>query len=671
MHIAVNLRHFVGGEIGGIENYIRHVVGGVGDVQSERGQTLTIFARRSEVDNIASFAPGARVLPVPHLTAEACLAAEVANADYGLLFCPLLTLEPSAPAIPSAVMVPDLLHEFYPDHFAADILEWRRRHYRPSVERADAVFTLSEFSKKSIVERFSVAPEKVIVVHLDVGAEFAAPFDDRSTLAGQRIDVPEDYLYYPANYWPHKNHAALLRAFRELVDRHPSLHLVLTGATATGEQRVRNLIDDLGLRSRVRILGYVDRDVMPELYRRARMLVFPSLYEGFGLPILEAFHSRVPVVASDVGSCPEVAGDAALLVDPNAPGSIAGAIERLLEDRTLCRDLVARGEIRKQQFSWQDAVAKTLEAFDRIAPARPARSVIVTDRPVVSIVTPTFQMARFLGETIDSVLGQDYPFIDYIVMDGGSTDGTVEMLRRYEGRLRYWSAPDGGQADAINKGFRHARGRIFAFLNADDTYLPGAVGKAVSSLATNPDCGLVYGEGRHVFEDGTTMARYPTLPYAPDTLAYNCYICQPTVFLWSDVFESVGMMSTSVIALDYDLWIRISRQGYAFLRIEEELATSRMYRDNKTLRERGAVYRDIIRIVKRHYGYVPYSWLFGYACYLVDGKDQVFEQTSSSNWKILVSLALGARYNTRQMRRYFGEWATHVGLAPPPAPRAE
>lgn len=669
MHIAINLRHFVGGEIGGLENYVRHVVRGVADAQVTRGQALTVFSRRSEVDNIAGFAPGARVLPVPHVTAEACLTAEIANADYALLFCPLLTLEPSEPKIPSAVMVPDLLHEFYPDHFGADILEWRRRHYRPSVEWADVVFTLSEESRATIVERFDVDPDKIVVIHLDVGAEFAAPLDRQANSVAPRIDLPEDYLYYPANYWPHKNHAALLRAFRELVDRRPSLHLVLTGASATGEERVRAAIEELGLRSRVHILGYVARDLMPELYRRARMLVFPSLHEGFGLPILEAFHSRIPVIAADVGSCPEVAGDAALLIDPTESGAIAGAIERLLDDDALCRNLIARGEIRRRQFSWRNAVAKTLQAFDRIAPARPARSVTVTDRPVVSIVTPTFQMARFLGETIDSVLGQDYPHIDYIVMDGGSTDGTVDLLRRHAGRLRYWSAPDGGQADAINKGFRHASGRVFAFLNADDTYLPGAVGKAVGSLAANPGCGLVYGEGRHVYEDGTTMARYPTLPYAPDTLANNCYICQPTVFLWSDVFEAVGMMNTSVIALDYDLWIRISRQGYGFLRIDDELATSRMYRDNKTLRERGAVYRDIIRIVKRHYGYVPYSWLFGYACYLVDRKDQVFEQTSSSRWKILVSLALGARYNTRQMRRYCSEWATQVGLTPPPLPR--
>src|SRR5579872_2866095 len=99
--------------------------------------------------------------------------------------------------------------------------------------------------------------------------------------------------------------------------------------------------------------------------------------------------------------------------------------------------------------------------------------------PLVSIVTPCFNAARFIEETIESVLAQDYPLIDYVVIDGGSTDGTIEILRRYEDRLHWHSARDNGQADAVNRGFAQARGDIFAFLNADDTYLPGAIARAV------------------------------------------------------------------------------------------------------------------------------------------------------------------------------------------------
>lgn len=667
MHIAINLRLFIKGEIGGLENYVRHVVRGIAEHQRRHDQPLTVFARRSEVENVRQLAPDARLLVVPHSIAEACTAAEIQTGDYDVLFCPLLILEPESASIPSAVMVPDLLHEYHPEFFSEEILAWRHRHYPPTLERASVLFTLSSDSRSTIVERFDVAPEKVEVIHLDVDPEFRGMPSDASRAAFRRLGLPPRYVYYPANYWPHKNHETLLRAMRLLAERHPDLHLVLTGASSTGEERVRQSIAELGLAKRVRILGYQDVSVLPEIYRNARMMVFPSLFEGFGIPVLEAYHCGVPAVVADSGSCPEIAGDAAVLVDASDAEAIAAAIERLLEDESLRRNLIEKGRRRAAEFSWQRAVEQTLRTLDRLgaaAPSRPAGQLRVRDHPVVSIVTPSFNMAKYIGETIDSVLAQDYPHIDYNVVDGGSTDGTLEILRGYGGRIRYRSEPDGGQGDAVNKGFRESRGRVFTFLNADDTYLPGAVGKAVRRMVENPGAGVVYGEGLHVLEDGTAWGRYPTQPFSADTFARNCYICQPAAFMWADVFEAAGMIDPGVIALDYDLWIRIHRLGIPLLKIDEELATSRMYPDNKTLRQRGDVYRDIIGIVRRHYGYVPYDWLFGYACYLVDRKDQFFEPTSSSRLKALVALALGLRHNPRHPWRYAGEWAGHVGLAP-------
>src|SRR5579871_3122093 len=110
--------------------------------------------------------------------------------------------------------------------------------------------------------------------------------------------------------------------------------------------------------------------------------------------------------------------------------------------------------------------------------------------PLVSIVTPSLNMGRFLEETILSVLEQDYPHVEYLVMDGGSSDGTLETLRRYDGRLRYISAPDSGQADAVNRGFAQTSGPIFAFLNADDTYLPGALSAVVQAFQDHPEAAV-------------------------------------------------------------------------------------------------------------------------------------------------------------------------------------
>ena len=130
-----------------------------------------------------------------------------------------------------------------------------------------------------------------------------------------------------------------------------------------------------------------------------------------------------------------------------------------------------------------------------------------TPSPLVTIVTPVYNSVRFLRQTIESVLSQDYPAIEYIVADGGSTDGSIGLLDRYRGRLRYFSEKDDGPSDALHRGFLQARGEIFGWLNADDTYLPGAVRTAVAYLAANPDFEVAYGEGYWIDEDGKVISR--------------------------------------------------------------------------------------------------------------------------------------------------------------------
>jgi glycosyltransferase involved in cell wall biosynthesis len=281
--------------------------------------------------------------------------------------------------------------------------------------------------------------------------------------------------------------------------------------------------------------------------------------------------------------------------------------------------------------------------------------------PLVSIVTPTYNMGRFIKQTIDSVLMQDYPHIDYIVMDGASTDDTLEILKTYGSRLRYESVPDHGQADAINKGFALSRGRIFAYLNADDTYLPGAVSTAVRNMRDNPEMAVVYGEANYVQEDGSHISRYPTFPFDLELLNRRCFICQPAAFMWSDVFQLAGGLNADLhFALDYDLWMRVAK-SHPMLKIDEVLATSRMYKDNKTLAHRRPVYKEIIGAVKAHYGYVPFEWVFAYACYIVDGKDQFFDVAQPSFTEILLSLFLGCNYNRNHLIRYWRDWCSRVG----------
>jgi glycosyltransferase involved in cell wall biosynthesis len=271
-------------------------------------------------------------------------------------------------------------------------------------------------------------------------------------------------------------------------------------------------------------------------------------------------------------------------------------------------------------------------------------------------------MGRYLEETIQSVLSQDYPNIEYIVMDAGSTDETLGILQKYSDRLEFHSGPDRGTADAINKGFARSHGSIFAYLNADDIYLPGAISTAVRSLNSEPDAGVVYGDANWVDEQGRFLAPYPVRPYDAALFSQECFISQPAAFIRREVFDLAGHMDPNLhYAYDYDLWIRISRL-YPMHKMEAVLATSRMHTENKTVGQRRRVLQETLRLLQSHYAYVPFQPVHGYASYLVDGRDQFFEPLSPSIFKYALSLFVGLHYNAVHPLRFTREWAAVMSL---------
>ena len=222
--------------------------------------------------------------------------------------------------------------------------------------------------------------------------------------------------------------------------------------------------------------------------------------------------------------------------------------------------------------------------------------------PLVSIVTPSFNQGQFIEETIQSVLGQDYPNIEYLVIDGNSTDNTLEILRKYEDRLKWISEPDSGQSHAINKGFRMARGEIVAWLNSDDTLLPGAIGKAVGHLAENRETMMVYGEGYLMDLHGHITGRFPaTEPFNLWRLIYyGDYILQQTVFMRKRVFDVIPMVDESLhYGMDWDLFIRIGKR-FKVDYLPEYLGALREYPQAKSFA--GGVKRleELTSIMRRH-----------------------------------------------------------------------
>ena len=284
-------------------------------------------------------------------------------------------------------------------------------------------------------------------------------------------------------------------------------------------------------------------------------------------------------------------------------------------------------------------------------------------QPLVSIVTPCLNAGQFISQTIESVLAQDYPNIEYLIMDGGSTDSTLAVIERYQGRLRWHSGPDSGTADAINRGFEKTSGEILAWLNADDTYQPGAVTTAVRHFLAAPGAGVVYGEGLWIDENGDSLGRYPTrAPYSAELFERECFICQPAAFFRRTVFEAAGGMDVTLhSAFDYELWIRMSRR-WPFEPIPVCLATSRMHKANKSLGNRRQMFQESMRVLRKHYGYIPASWVYGYLSYLRDGRDQFFTPLRHSAPVYAESLFAGFCYNWRHPWRYWRDWISPVGF---------
>jgi glycosyltransferase involved in cell wall biosynthesis len=204
--------------------------------------------------------------------------------------------------------------------------------------------------------------------------------------------------------------------------------------------------------------------------------------------------------------------------------------------------------------------------------------------PLISVVTPSLNQGRFLEETIRSVLDQDYPHLEYSIIDGGSTDGSVDLIRKYEKQLAYWtSEPDRGQADAINKGWRRATGEILAYINSDDTYCPNALRLVAEAFACDPAIGLVYGRC-HVIDKHSAVLRERRVREAnfSELLRWSPSIPQPTMFVRREVIESVGLLNTDFhYTMDYELTLRVGMK-YKMKFIPHVLANMRDHPAAKT-----------------------------------------------------------------------------------------
>ena len=256
--------------------------------------------------------------------------------------------------LPTVYNPHDLQHRHYPEFFAAEQLAWRERVHTLALRRATAVAAESHWAAQDVVREYAVDPGKIFVVPRGTPTDLYEPPPDALLAEVRRaFSLPPDFALYPARAWPHKNHLRLLEALAVLRDGGLRLDLVCTGKPTGHWAQVEARARELGLESHVHALGFVEPVELRALYRLARLVVVPSLFEGGGFPVLEAFREGTPVACSSATALPETAGDAALLFDPESVEDMAQALGRLAAEEDLRATLAERGTRRISLLDWE------------------------------------------------------------------------------------------------------------------------------------------------------------------------------------------------------------------------------------------------------------------------------------------------------------------------------
>jgi glycosyltransferase involved in cell wall biosynthesis len=380
VHVAFALLTLFPGRVGGAESNVRGLLGQFADGNGP--ERVTVLANRHVADAyggyvrngvdlhlVRSYRSGnrdlTRLLAMAAAGAAPWLAARDVPSDFDVLHHPVTVPIPRLRGVPTVTTVFDLQHHELPQFFSRGERAYRRRAYDGAARRADLVLTISEYSRRKLIELAGIPAERVEAIHLGIDH---VRFNPEPTAADEelreRLGLPDRYIVYPANLWPHKNHDRLVEA---LASAPADLQLVLTGQDYGKLGELERRATAAGVGGRVRHLGYLESEDVPALYRSATAMIFPSLYEGFGSPPLEAMACGCPVACSTRGSLAEVVGDVALPFDPESVEEVAAAIERIVTDDALRSDLRDRGPAHAAKFTWESAARRHVELYEHAA----------------------------------------------------------------------------------------------------------------------------------------------------------------------------------------------------------------------------------------------------------------------------------------------------------------
>ncbi len=354
----------------GIGTYIRNVLRHLARIDSQTEYVL--LCHQADMGVAPTLGPNFRTVLEPSgnysLREQFRIPVAVRRERPDLFHAPHYVLPPLVPTR-AVVTIHDCIHLMFPQYLPnRAAYAYARASMWAAARRADAILTVSEASKRDILHFFNVPAEKIVVVHNAIDERFWVPPEDEDVArVRERYQLTHRFVLYAGNIKPHKNLVRLIEAFAQVRQgEDDDLKLLIIGDQISKLPALRLAVHRLKLHKHVRFLGYLPDETLAVLYRLAAVFVFPSLYEGFGLPPLEAMASGTPVVTSNTSSLPEVAGDAAVLVDPYEVESIVDGIRRVLTDDTLATTLRQKGPLRAREFSWERSVRKTQELYEAV-----------------------------------------------------------------------------------------------------------------------------------------------------------------------------------------------------------------------------------------------------------------------------------------------------------------
>lgn len=369
MHIGINA-FFLGQPATGSGQYTWHLLRALADTNKENDYLPIGPSRRAKGMGLqaldlrtSDFGKNLAKLWFEQVTFPSVCQREGVDAAHVPYFAP-----PLHSTTPTVVTIHDLIPLILPAYRGSPLVRLYTRLVSIAAKRADAIIADSKASKRDIVRLLGIPAERVQVIYLAVDRRFR-PITDEAHLKDvrRRYHLPADYILYLGGLDQRKNLAALLKAFKRLTS---DLQLVIAGRLPARDTPFfpdpRRMVRELDLEERVAFIGWVPEEDKPALYSMAKLFVFPSLYEGFGLPPLEAMACGTPVIASNASSLPEVVGDAGLLIDPHDAAGLAEAMAALLDDERLRKGLGQRGFERARRFSWEETARETLKVYQEV-----------------------------------------------------------------------------------------------------------------------------------------------------------------------------------------------------------------------------------------------------------------------------------------------------------------